>query len=96
MYAARTSRTDSSDVGVGTGTGTGVGKNKSKAAVSSIGEEGEGGEGSDMWHSYDDNEVSKINVKDVKSRAAYILFYRKRPANCYPPSSLPVQPLQPT
>ena len=38
----------------------------------------------DGWHSFDDNDVCKMNAKDVKSRAAYILFYRKRPPNCIP------------
>ena len=38
----------------------------------------------DGWHSFDDNDVSKMHAKDVKTRAAYILFYRKRPPNCIP------------
>lgn len=38
----------------------------------------------DGWHSFDDNDVCKMQAKDVKTRAAYILFYRKRPPNCIP------------
>ena len=38
----------------------------------------------DGWHSFDDNDVSRMHAKDVKTRAAYILFYRKRPPNCIP------------
>ena len=37
-----------------------------------------------VWYSYDDNDVTRIETKDIKTRAAYILFYRKRPPNCVP------------
>jgi ubiquitin C-terminal hydrolase len=46
------------------------------------GEDGEGIDidlGGDEWYSYDDNDVTKISQKEVKTRAAYILFYRRRP-----------------
>jgi ubiquitin carboxyl-terminal hydrolase 4/11/15 len=35
---------------------------------------------SQNWYSFDDNDVSLIQDGDVKSRAAYILFYRRRPS----------------
>lgn len=45
--------------------------------------------GDDVWHSYDDNLVTRIDAKEVQTRAAYILFYRKRPPNCHPASNRP-------
>ena len=30
------------------------------------------------WYNYDDSRVSKANVESVQSRAAYLLFYRRR------------------
>jgi Ubiquitin carboxyl-terminal hydrolase len=70
--------------------GVGASKGGSKSKSSEIGA-GAGtvkaDEGSDVWHSYDDHEVTKVQAKDVKTRAAYILFYRKRPPHCRPSSS---------
>lgn len=65
-------RAKSAETGTGAGAGAGGGKVD---------------EGSDVWHSYDDHEVTKVQAKDVKTRAAYILFYRKRPPHCRPSSS---------
>ena len=41
-----------------------------------------------VWYSYDDNDVTRIETKNIKTRAAYILFYRKRPPNCVPSGTL--------
>ena len=65
------------DNGWGPGEGQGEGQGRG----------GRGGEGEDVWHSFDDNDVARISSKDVKTRAAYILFYRKRPLGCVPSSS---------
>ena len=46
------------------------------------------GGGQDIWYSYDDDDVARVQTKDVKTRAAYILFYRKRPPNCVPSGSV--------
>jgi Ubiquitin carboxyl-terminal hydrolase len=68
--------------------GASKGGSKSKASETGVGTgAGKGDEGSDVWHSYDDHEVTKVQAKDVKTRAAYILFYRKRPPHCRPSSS---------
>ncbi|WWC64842.1 uncharacterized protein I303_107456 [Kwoniella dejecticola CBS 10117] len=32
----------------------------------------------DQWYNYDDSRVSKADVQSVQSRAAYLLFYRRR------------------
>lgn len=29
------------------------------------------------WYNFDDNHISPINEEDVKSAAAYVLFYRR-------------------
>lgn len=29
------------------------------------------------WYNFDDSHISPINEEDVKSAAAYVLFYRK-------------------
>jgi len=33
-------------------------------------------EGKYKWHRFDDQEITSINTADVKTQAAYILFYR--------------------
>jgi Ubiquitin carboxyl-terminal hydrolase len=71
---------------VGVGASKGVFKSKSSEIGAGAGT-AKGDEGSDVWHSYDDHEVTKVQAKDVKTRAAYILFYRKRPPHCRPSSS---------
>jgi ubiquitin carboxyl-terminal hydrolase 4/11/15 len=35
---------------------------------------------SPVWYSYDDDVVGKCSLSEVKTSAAYVLFYRKRPA----------------
>ena len=71
--------------------GVDVPKGKSKVTATDAGDEG-----SDVWHSYDDHEVTKVQAKDVKTRAAYILFYRKRPPHSRPslsPEAVSVHPI---
>lgn len=33
------------------------------------------------WYNFDDNHISPINEEDVKSAAAYVLFYRRTREN---------------
>jgi ubiquitin C-terminal hydrolase len=30
------------------------------------------------WYGFDDSEVSKVSVGDINTKAAYVLFYKKR------------------
>jgi ubiquitin C-terminal hydrolase len=41
----------------------------------------QGGGSSGNWFLYDDNSVTKISEREVKTSSAYILFYRKRNSN---------------
>ncbi|OZJ02043.1 hypothetical protein BZG36_05083 [Bifiguratus adelaidae] len=48
-----------------------------------------------QWYNFDDSRVSPVDVEEVKTPAAYLLFFRRRHANSVatpimPPSELPV------